>query len=422
MKTFFALLYALLMAVSLGQSVWAKDKISISCGSNGLELDLCKKASLDWSKKSGVDVDVLTTPNDSNERLALYQQLLSARSSDIDVYQIDVVWPGILADHLEDLSKKVSPAEESIFLKAAFENNRVNGRLVALPWYVDAGLLYYRKDLLEKYGRKAPETWEDLEDTARFIQSKETKNGVYGFVFQGRAYEGLTCNALEWMYSFGGRGVDQGGTPKVDAPGAVHAFKTVAGWVGTIAPIGVLSYSEEESRGVFQSGKAVFMRNWPYAWALLNSSGSSVRGKVGIVALPASKLTGFRAATLGGWSLAVSKYSKHKEAASDLVKYLTRQEEQRRRLEVGGFNPSIANLYVHPDLNAQYPYLLVLKKSFERAVARPGKALGSRYGKWSSTFWTSVHEILQAQKKPETELKILQEKLTKISSAPGSYL
>ena len=140
------------------------------------------------------------------------------------------------------------------------------------PWFADASLLFYRKDLLEKYGEQAPQTWAQLTATAQKIQDAERKAGndkFWGYVWQGRAYEGLTCNALEWVASYnGGSIVEPDGKISINNPQAVKALAQAKPWVNTITPPGVLNYTEEESRGVFQAGNALFMRNWPYAWGL----------------------------------------------------------------------------------------------------------------------------------------------------------
>jgi trehalose/maltose transport system substrate-binding protein len=227
---------------------------------------------------------MISTPNDANERLALFQQLLAARSPDIDVFQIDVVWPGILAPYLADLEPQLTREEIADHLPALIANDRVDGRLVALPWFVDVGLLYFRRDLLEKYGAVVPQTWQQLTETARAIQEGERATRhqrMWGFVWQGRAYEGLTCNALEWIHSAGGGAlVDQKGTITIDNKNAALALSLAASWVGTITPPGVLNYTEEEARAVFQAGDAVFMRNWPYALSLASAPESSVAGKI----------------------------------------------------------------------------------------------------------------------------------------------
>src|SRR5262249_44851373 len=152
-----------------------------------------------------------------------------------------------------------------------------------LPWFIDAGVLYFRKDLLQKYGETPPRTWLELTRIAEKIQTAERKAGnsrFWGFVFQGRAYEGLTCNALEWIQSWGGGGiVGESGKITVENPQVAKALELATSWIDRITPRGVLNYTEEEARGVFQSGDAVFLRNWPYVWKLANAEDSPIREK-----------------------------------------------------------------------------------------------------------------------------------------------
>ena len=291
--------------------------LAISCGAVGRELELCRSGVEAWSKQTGHRVEVVTVPSSTNERLALYQQLLATGSGDIDLFQIDVIWPGILGRHFIDLQPYSGDATQRHFPKL-IANNTVQGRLVAMPWFSSAGLLYYRQDLLEQYGQRVPETWAELTTTAQHIQQGERNAGnpkMWGFVWQGRAYEGLSCNALEWIASHGGGTIiDADGAITVNNRHANEALTQAATWVGTIGPPGVLNYGEEEARGVFQSGNAVFMRNWPYAWALSQAADSPVRNRVKVAPLPKGGVTGNHVATLGGWQLAVSRYSRTSQA------------------------------------------------------------------------------------------------------------
>jgi len=393
--------------------------ISISCGSVGIEFQVCKSGVEAWENASGNHVQLVSTPNDSNERLALYQQLLAAKSGDIDVFQIDVVWPGILANHLIDLRDAVDQKVLDQHFKAIVTNDIVNDRLVAMPWFTDAGLFYYRKDLLEKYGRRLPETWQEMTETARFIQQAEREVGnsrMWGYVFQGRAYEGLTVNALEWLDSFNaGTIVDMDGKITVNNPRAADALTLAASWINDITPQGVLNYSEEECRGVFQSGNAVFMRNWPYAWPLMNAQDSPVRDRIGIAPLLKGGEDGKPTSTLGGWQLAVSKYSKNAKVAADLVRHLTSLEEQKRRALVGGFNPTIDSLYKDPDVLKASPFFGELYETFVNAVARPSRVTGVRYNQVSAEFWNAVHATLSGNGDAKTNLASLERTLDRVS-------
>ncbi|NIC07275.1 ABC transporter substrate-binding protein [Billgrantia bachuensis] len=402
-------------AASLGHAQAAD--LTISCGAVGAELQLCQQGVQAWEEKTGHSVDAVSTPNSSTERLSLYQQILSANSTDIDVMQIDVVWPGLLANHLLDLREVLGDDAGAGHFPAIVENNTIDDRLVAMPWFTDAGVLYYRADLLEQYGHEVPETWEELTEIAREIQNAEREAGndrMHGFVFQGRAYEGLTCNALEWVASHGGGTiVDSDGEITIDNPQAAAALDRAASWIGDIAPDGVLNYTEEEARGVFQGGNAVFMRNWPYAWALAQSEGSEVRGKVGVTQLPYSG-EGSSAATLGGWNLAVSRYSEDAELAAELVAFLSGEEEQKRRAIEGAYNPTLESLYQDDEVLDAVPFFGELYETFVNAVARPSAPTGDAYGRVSNAFFSATHDVLSGNRSGEQAVSDLDRELARL--------
>jgi trehalose/maltose transport system substrate-binding protein len=391
-------------------------EVAISCGAVGIEFELCQSGAEAWARQAGHQVKVVSAPNDSNERLALYQQLLAAESPDIDVFQIDVVWPGILAKQFIDL-KPYANGTEREHLDFLVKNDTVEGALKALPWFLDLGLLYYRSDLLEAYDARPPRTWAELTETAQRIQETERKKGntrLWGFVWQGRAYEGLTCNALEWLASQnGGRIVDANGAVTVANANAAGALERAANWVGTITPPGVLNYTEEDARGLFQSGHAVFMRNWPYAWSLAQSSDSPVRGKVGIAPLPAAE-QGTPSAALGGWQLAVSRYSKNPAIAASLVLYLTSAAEEKRRAIAGSFNPTREALYHDPEILAANPLFGRLEPLLKSAVARPSNVIGASYNRVSTEFWQAVHAVLAREEEAKPALERLQARLERL--------
>ena len=392
-------------------------EISISCSALGKEYEICKEGVDAWAKKTGNTVKIVSTGNSATERLPLYQQLLAAGASDVDVFQIDVVWPGILSQHLADLTQKAQGQIGQHF-PVMVQTATVDGKLVAMPWFADAGLLYYRKDLLQKYNRSLPQTWEELTETARILQEGERKagnNAFTGFVWQGRAYEGLTAVALEWISSYrGGTIVDEKGEITINNPNATQALKTAAGWVGKITPEGVLNYTEEEARGVFQAANAAFMRNWPYAWALAQGADSPVKDKVGVAPLPKGSTDGRHVGTLGGQLLAVSKYSKNADAAAELVMYLTGAEEQKRRAVVGSFNPTIPALFKDPEIQKAAPFVGELLEVFTNAVTRPATVTGQSYSKVSSEFFNTVHQILSGRAQPEQALAGLDRDLKRI--------
>nr|WP_298411942.1 ABC transporter substrate-binding protein [uncultured Halomonas sp.] len=392
-------------------------ELTLSCGAVGAELALCEEGVRRWEEKTGHDVNVVSTPNSSTERLSLYQQILSAQSGDIDVMQIDVVWPGLLANHLLDLNEILGDDVADGHFQTIVDNNTIEGRLVAMPWFTDAGILYYRKDLLEQHGVEPPDTWQELTDIATRIQAEERQAGndrMWGYVFQGRAYEGLTCNALEWVASYGGGTiVDDQGEITIDNPEAAEALELAASWIGDISPRGVLNYTEEEARGVFQSGNAVFMRNWPYAWSLLQSEDSDVRDQVGVMLLPHGP-DGESSGVLGGWNLAVSRYTGHPDVAADLVAYLTSEEEQKRRAIESSYNPTITALYEDEEVLTAVPFFSTLYETFANAVARPSSSTGDNYGRVSNAFFNTAHGVLSGDRNSAEALAQLETELSRI--------
>ena len=395
------------------------ESISIACSALGKEAELCKTGAEAWAQETGNEVTFVSTPNSATDRFALYLQMMAAQSPDIDIYQVDVVWPGAMAAHLLDLTPYLPAGLAQQHFPSIIENDTVDGHLVAMPWFVDAGLLYYRRDLLEKYGEKIPEDWAQLEGTARRIQAAERKAGndrMWGFVFQGAAYEGLTVNALEWIASYGGGTIlDNSGKVTVDNLEAASAVDQAARWIGTIAPEGVLSYTEEESRAVFQAGDAMFMRNWPYAWALANAGDSPIKDKVGVALLPKGGADGAHVAALGGQQLAVSKYSAHPDLAADLVLYLTSSVEQKRRAIEGSFNPTMSALYQDAEILKANPFMGELGDIFSHTIARPSRLTGEKYNRVSAGFMNAVHATLSGNGDAATNLARLAKELDVLS-------
>lgn len=357
----------------------------------GAELDqiLAKK----FSEATGIKINVVPKPQSATENYATYQRFFSAKSADVDVMMLDVIWPGAFAPHLLDLSQAFAN-EIKQFYPTIVENNTVNGKLTCIPWFGDFGMLYYRKDLLEKYGfSKPPETWDDLEQYAKKIMDGEKGSNAnfVGFVFQGNAYEGLTCDALEWLASSGGGTFIENGKVTINNPNAVAILNKVRGWVGTIAPRGVTTYQEEDARQVFQGGNAAFMRNWPYAYSLAGGADSPIKGKFDVAPLPAqpgNKHVG----TVGGWQLGVSAYSKNKEASIEFIRYMTSPQVQTYRAVVGSFVPTIPSVAADPQVLKAMPFLQSLQDVVR--VTRPSRETGDKYNQVSTIIFQGVNQIL----------------------------
>jgi trehalose/maltose transport system substrate-binding protein len=391
------LFLAVLLVALLSVGVFAAKTITIAAGAVGIELELARQAAAEFEALyPGVEVNVLDTPDMVQDRLGLYLQFFEAQSDEVDVYQVDVIWPGDLAQHFVDLYQYGAYDYAPNHFKAIVDNNTVDGRLVAIPWFTDAGLLYYREDLLKKYGfENPPTTWDELEEIAKVVQEGEKKNNpdFWGFVFQGNAYEGLTCDALEWVSSNnGGTIINRDKEITIANSNAAEILDQVAGWVGTIAPEGVLSFAEEDARKVFQGGNAMFMRNWPYAYMLGQGDDSAVKDKFDVCVLPHGK--GSSAATLGGWQLAVSKYSKDPALAAQVAFFLANYANQKERAIVGSYNPTIKTLYQDPEVLEAVPFFGSLYDVFTNAVARPSTASAPKYNEVSTLFFKAVHNII----------------------------
>jgi trehalose/maltose transport system substrate-binding protein len=388
-------------------------------GSTGDDLNFYAQEFKKFTAETGDTVTIVPMPSSTTDQFAQYKLWLAAGNSDIDVYQTDVIWAPELADQFIDLKDAAKDVIKDHF-PSIIDSQTVDGKLVALPAFTDAGVLYYRKDLLDKYDKEVPKTWEELAATAKEIQDKERAAGngdIWGFVFQGNAYEGLTCNALEWIYSYGGgQIVEPDGTISVNNDKAAAAITEAASWVNTISPPGVLAYGEEEARGVWQTGNAVFMRNWPYAYSLGNGADSKVKDLFGVAALPNGP-SGHSAATLGGWNIAVSKYSKNQPEAIKLALFISSKEFQKDRAMQRSALPTIPELYDDPDVTKAQAIVPFMKPVFQNAIGRPSRGTGIKYNEVSSDFWNAVHDTMSGNGKAADNLEALEAKLTELKGS-----
>ncbi|MDQ3044672.1 MAG: ABC transporter substrate-binding protein [Chloroflexota bacterium] len=375
--------------------------ISVVLGADDTGLPFEEAMIAKFVEATGVQVERIPGAESATDRLTFYLQVLGAEASDVDAMQIDVIWPGILAPHAVDLADTL--ADQGVeYIERIVENNTVDGKLVGIPWYTDAGLLYYRTDLLEKYGFDGPPaTWAELEEMANAMIEGEADNTSFtGFTFQANAYEGLTCNALEWQVSEGGGEIiEADGTVSVNNEQAIAAMERAAGWVGTIAPEGVTTYQEEDARGVWQGGNAAFMRNWPYAYSLGAADDSTIAGKFDVTSLPMGDGPDARnAATLGGWQMMVSQYSENVDAATEFAKYVTSREVQKARAIERSLLPTIPDLYEDEDVLAANPFYSRLLEVFTgAAVARPSTVSADLYNEVSTAYFTQVNRILTGE-------------------------
>jgi trehalose/maltose transport system substrate-binding protein len=358
----------------------------------GIGVDSDKELAKRFEQDTGIKVKVVPIAASVTDAYANYTRLLSAKSASIDVMTIDVIWPGAFAPFLVDLGPELQ-ADADAMTPALVQNDTVDGKLVTIPWNEQHGLLYYRKDLLEKYGyAKPPTTWDELATYAKKIQDGERKTNkdFTGFVWQGAGYEGLTCDALEWLSSSGaGTIADSSGKVTLNTPQAVKALDRARDWIGTISPRDVTTFKEEDARNVFQAGNAAFMRNWVYAYELAKAQDSPVRDTFDVAPLPADPGQS-SAATLGGAQLGVNKYSKHVGAAIEWVRYLSSEATQKYRAMIAGTVPVRATLLKDPEVLKLYPFL----KLDLTPVARPSTQFKANYNEASTVVFQAVSRIL----------------------------
>jgi len=375
----------------------------------------------DFARQTGIQTDLIPALGSSAEQLTQTLRLLNQQAGTPDVYVIDVIFPGALGDHLLDLTP-YQDAVSRTHLPELLQNNTVQGRLVSLPFYMNVGMLYYRTDLLEKYHyAHPPDTWSELESMAAKIQQGERAAGnpdFWGYVWQGGAYEGLTCNALEWQVSFGGgRIIEPQGVITVNNRAAAQALETASRWPGKISPPSVLAYTESDSLNTFSTGNAAFLRHWSGGFPPARARSSAVAGRFSMAALPAGPRG--RAQTLGGFHLAVSRYSKHPREAAQLVLYLTGRDVQLRRALSGGYLPTLPSLYENSELLKMLPMVKDLHGAGAPVwVARPSTVARGNYKEISKEYFTAVREVLTRKAGAQPALAVLEKRLVDLTGLP----
>jgi trehalose/maltose transport system substrate-binding protein len=374
---------------------FSSQKLTYYGDSVGIGAQLDQALAKRFTQDTGIQVKVVPKPQAGTDAYQAFLRFFQAQSADLDVLMLDVIWPGAFAPHLLDLSSKLG-TEAKQHYPNIIQNDTVNGKLVALPWFADVGILYYRTDLLKKYGYSAPpQTWDELQQQATKIMNgeKASNPNFTGFVFQGSAYEGLTCDALEWLASTGGGQIIENNKVTVNNPQATTTLNMVKGWVGTITPRGVTTFQEDDARNVFQGGNAAFMRNWPYAYAAAKQ-GSPIQNTFDAGALPAASGQP-HVGTVGGWQLGVSKYSKNQDAGVEFVRYMAGPDVQAWRAVVGTFLPTIQSVAAMPAVVQAQPFLKNIGDV--QRVTRPSTVLADQYNQGSTIFFQGVNQILNGQ-------------------------
>ncbi|MFJ5777128.1 ABC transporter substrate-binding protein [Streptomyces sp. NPDC093094] len=326
-----------------------------------------------------------------------------------DVLNIDVNWTSefAAAGWIRPLERERFPLGS--FLPPVVDTATYDGRLYAVPYVTNAGLLLYRRDVLDKEGLAPPRTWAELE---RYAETVAPRYGLDGYAGQFLPYEGLTVNAAEAVYSAGGTILgDEGARVTVDSAAAREGIGFLArgvreGWI----PREALTYKEEESKQAFRDGRLLFLRNWPYAYAVASAEGSPVAGRIGAVPLPGPEGPG--TSVLGGSNLAVGAHARHPDTAARLIAYLTSERVQRQVLTRGALPPVRADLYEDPSLIARFPYLPTLRESVLAAAPRPRSP---HYDQVSLAVQAVVHDAMTGRQTPAAAVRRLAHELDAIA-------
>jgi multiple sugar transport system substrate-binding protein len=353
------------------------------------------------------------TPDAANQRHQLYVQWLNARMSDPDILQLDVIWSPEFAAAGWILPLDQFNPDMAAFFPATLAANRWKGQLYALPWFVDVGMLYWRSDLLDH----APESFEELQTQA--ADAKQKAAIPFGFVWQGARYEGLVTVFLEYLGGFGGHILDESGNIVVDSEQAVRALREMRDSIykfGTV-PQDVLTWQEEPVRFAFQNGRAVFMRNWPYAYPLMEAPAESkVAGKFAVAPMPHAP-GGSSTAALGGSQLAINRNTEHPEAAYALIAFLTRPEQMLERARVVGQYPTRIALYERAELDESLAIPREqARRIIERAVPRPVTPV---YTELSEILQIWLHRALTQQAEPQAALRSAAREMRRVLAESG---
>jgi multiple sugar transport system substrate-binding protein len=367
-------LLLLVVTALLGCGSKKSNKVVFFVGGAPNELEAWESLVKDFERESGISVELLRQPSNTDQQRQSLIVSLDAKLKNPDVFLMDVAWVGLFAcsGWLEPLRNiDLTPYFERVVQQV----DTYKGNVIALPVYMDGGLLYFRRDLLEKYHiGLPPETWSDLLNDSLEVQSQVRLDhpAFYGFVWQGAEYEGLICNFLEFAGTQGGF-IFKGDRVRLDTAENRRAVQFMHDliWKYKVSPPNTYTeMREEQTRLYFQAGHALFERNWPYAWNLHQERGSEVKDKTGIAPFPAPP-SGESVSTLGGWHIAISKYSEVKEQALAFVKYVTSYKGQKKMVLLLGWNPGRQDLYHDGEVLKKMPFLMQLKDIFAHARARP---------------------------------------------------
>jgi multiple sugar transport system substrate-binding protein len=347
---------------------------------------------------NGVTVKAIEFSTSADEQRQQFVQRQEAKSGECDVFSADVIWTAEFASQkwLYDMSPYVNSRKSEI-IPATLKTATYDGKVWGMPQTTDAAFLYYRTDQI----KNPPATWQDV-----YAQAKAHS----GIVYQGAPYEGLTCDYLELAFAAGGKVLSPDGKKAmIDSPQNVKALQLMVDGVknGTAAN-GVTTYMEEESRRYWESGKASFMRNWPYAYSLGEKKGSKVAGKFKVMPFPMFQ-GGGKAGILGGHNQVISVYSKNPGAALKWIDWYTGKQWQTHTFDQYSLAPTMASVYDDAAIQKKYPFATELKQAVSQALPRPVSPV---YPQISQAIYKNVNAALSGRVSASAALKTAQQQIT----------
>jgi multiple sugar transport system substrate-binding protein len=350
---------------------------------------------------------------DTGQRFDKLRTQMQAGGEDLDVILGDVIWTAQLAESewISDLSDRFTESQRKEFLPGSVEAITYEGKTFGMPWFTDTGLLYYRKDLLQESGFDGPpKTWDELKQMTRKV--REDAGLKYGFVFQGAAYEGGVCDGMEFIWTHGGEVLDPNDPTKVlvDSPQAIAGLATERSMITEgISPEGVTVYKEDESAGAFLNGDAVFLRNWPYVYALVGTSEypELKPEQVGVSELPSADGEPGNG-TVGDQPLYISSTATDPDAAWKFIQFLSAPEQQKIRAVEGAYLPTRTALYSDQEIQEKVPVVVLAQEALQHTRPRP---VSPYYSDMSLEMQEQFNASLSGDISPEEAARTLKEQL-----------
>jgi len=366
---------AFLVGLSITFASWvlAQQPVTVTVLLQTLEASQWSSLIEDFEAENpNIRISIIEGPNATDAISDLYTSSFLLGDSPYDLVYMDIVWVPkyAAAGWLLPLSDRVTDEDLNDYLEADLEGGRYDGELYRIPFRTDAGMLYYRRDLLEKAGFEPPETFDDLMRISKALQN--AGEATWGFVWQGNQYEGLVADYVEILEGYGGFWIDPD-TREIglDQPAAIASVEFLLNTIREgVSPPGVTTYQEEETLRLFQNGSTVFLRNWPYVWPEVNREDSPIAGKVALKAMVHAPGEN-SGACKGGWGFGIAKSSRHPDEAWKVVEFFSRAESQKQFVLENGYVPSRKSLFRDADILAKYSYYDELIDVVEQSVLRP---------------------------------------------------